>query len=306
MARIRVLVPASAGNLGSAFGTLGLALGLSNEVIVDPSRSSGLEMEGEGAELLAQGEPNLVRRAMDRLAGATGRAIPPHGLRLVNRIPMGRGMGSSAAAIVGGLLAADALADTQLSRLRLLELAASLEGHPDSVAPAIYGGAVLTVENEGGLGSPLTVVPLGVPADWKAVLYVPDLVPPASPARELLPREVPRAQAIQNHGRVGLLVVALAQGRTDFLRLAMEDRLHPPGRAKFFPESVDLIEAALEGGAWGACRCGSGSAVLALASQTKAAGLAETMRRKAVERGVSGRARVFDIPPAGARVEPLD
>jgi homoserine kinase len=306
MGRIRVLVPASAGSVGSALDTLGLALGLSNEVIVDTSRPSELEIEGEGAELLGEGEPNLVRHAFDRLAGATGRTIPTHGLRLVNRIPMGRGLGCSAAAIVGGLLAADALADTQLSRMQLLELALSIEGNPDHVAPAIYGGAVLTVQNEGRAQGSLTVIPLGVRADWKAVLFVPDLIISTSQARKLLPEAVPRADAIYHHSRVGLLVAALAQGRADLLRVAMEERWRQPYCAKLFPEMPELIRAGIEGGAWGACLCGSGSAILALGSPSKVPGLAEAMRRKAAELGVSGRTMVLDLPATGARVEPLD
>jgi len=162
--KIRVSVPASAGNTGSAFDSLGIAYGLSNEVIVDTETPGELAVEGEGADLLKKGEPNLVQLAFERFSQATGKALPPFGLTLVNRIPFGRGLGSSAAAIVGGLVAADALAETGLSRLRLLQIALPMEGHPDNVAPALYGGAVLTVLEEGRVDGPLTVVPFTVPA----------------------------------------------------------------------------------------------------------------------------------------------
>ena len=138
--KIRVSVPASAGNTGSAFDSLGIAYGLSNEVILDTEKPGAFAVEGEGADLLKKGEPNLVQHAFDRFTQATGKALPPFGLTLVNRIPFGRGLGSSAAAIVGGLVAADALAETGLSRLKLLQLALPMEGHPDNVAPALYGG----------------------------------------------------------------------------------------------------------------------------------------------------------------------
>ncbi|HLY75788.1 MAG TPA: homoserine kinase, partial [Planctomycetota bacterium] len=137
--RLRVTVPASAGNTGSAFDSLGIAYGLTNEVIVDTEAPGRLDVQGEGADLLQKGEPNLVQAAMARFVQATGRALPPVGLTLLNRIPFGRGLGSSAAAIVGGLVAADALAETGLSRLKLLQLALPMEGHPDNVAPALYG-----------------------------------------------------------------------------------------------------------------------------------------------------------------------
>src|SRR6516162_687242 len=267
--RIRVSVPASAGNTGSAFDSLGIAYGLTNEVVLDTEAPGRLHVEGEGAELLRKGEPNLVQQAMERFVQSTGKKLPPFGLTLINRIPFGRGLGSSAAAIVGGLVAADALAETGLSRLRLLQLALPMEGHPDNVAPALYGGAVLTVLEEGRVDGPLTVVPFAVPADWRAVLYVPDLIIPTKQARAILPKEVPRADAVFNHSRVGLLVAALTQHRSDFLRVAMQDRLHQPYRAKLFPEMEELIRAGLDGGAWGAALSGAGSAVLAVASRAK-------------------------------------
>lgn len=303
--KLRVVVPASAGNTGCAFDSLGLAFGLYNEVLVDTSRPGEFAVEGEGAELLRRGEPNLVRQAYERFSAETGRAVPPHGLTLVNRIPFGRGLGSSAAAIVGGLLAADALTGAGLSRLRLLELAVPLEGHPDNVAPAIHGGFVLTVQNEGRPDGPLTVVPFGVPRDWKAVLYVPDLVIPTRQARAILPPSVPRGDAVFNHSRVGLLVCAILQQRPELLRVAMQDRLHQPYRAKLFPEMEPLIQAGLDGGAWGACLSGAGSAVLAIAHTEKAEPVARALRERAAALKVSGRSLVLDIPAAGARVEPL-
>src|SRR5258706_6848137 len=260
--KIRVSVPASAGNTGSAFDSLGIAYGIANEVILDTEQPGAFAVEGEGADLLKKGEPNLVQHAFDRFAQATGKALPPFGLTLVNRIPFGRGLGSSAAAIVGGLVAADALAETGLSRLKLLQLALPMEGHPDNVAPALYGGAVLTVLDEGRVDGPLTVVPFTAPNDWRAVLYVPDLIIPTKQARAILPKEVPRADAVFNHSRVGLLVSALTQHRPDYLRVAMQDRLHQPYRAKLMPEMEALIASGLDGGAWGACLSGAGSALL--------------------------------------------
>jgi homoserine kinase len=302
--KIRVSVPASAGNTGSAFDSLGIAYGLTNEVILDTESDGPLVVEGEGADLLRKGEPNLVQQAMDRFSQATGKMLPPFRLTLVNRIPFGRGLGSSAAAIVGGLVAADALVDTGLSRLKLLQLALPMEGHPDNVAPALYGGAVLTVLEEGRVDGPLTVVPFVVPAEWRAVLYVPDLIIPTKQARAILPKEVPRADAVFNHSRVGLLVAALTQHRSDFLRIAMQDRLHQPYRAKLFPEMDELVKSGIDGGAWGACLSGAGSAILALAARGKADGVAAALTRRAQALNVPGRALILEIPSAGAKVLP--
>ena len=302
--RLRVTVPASAGNTGSAFDSLGIAYGLTNEVIVDTEAPGRLDVQGEGADLLQKGEPNLVQAAMARFVQATGRALPPVGLTLLNRIPFGRGLGSSAAAIVGGLVAADALAETGLSRLKLLQLALPMEGHPDNVAPALYGGAVLTVLDEGRVDGPLTVVPFTAPNDWRAVLYVPELIIPTKQARAILPKEVPRADAVFNHSRVGLLVSALTQHRPDFLRVAMQDRLHQPYRLKLMPEMEALISTGLEAGAWGACLSGAGSAILAISSRSKADEVASALAKKALDLKLAGRSLILEIPSAGAKVLP--
>lgn len=301
--KVRVIVPASAGNTGSAFDSLGLAYGLHNEVVAETDRPADVVVEGEGADLLKKGEPNLVHHAYARFTEATGKAVPPHRLTLINKIPFGRGLGSSAAAIVGGLMAADVLCGTKLGPEGILKLALPMEGHPDNVAPAIYGGFVLTVLDAGDVNGPFTVVPMKAPADWKAVLYVPDLIIPTKQARAILPKEIPRADAIYNHGRVGLLVAALSQGRGELLRVAMQDRLHQPYRAKIFPQMPALIEAGLAGGAWGACLSGAGSAILAIAASAKAEAAAEAMRAKARELQCPGRTLILDIPARGARVE---
>lgn len=301
--KIRVRVPASAGNTGSAFDSLGLAYGLSNEVVVDTAAAPGLDVEGEGAGLLRQGETNLVQTAFERFAEVTGRRLPPHRLTLVNRIPFGRGLGSSAAAIVGGLLAADAACGTRLGPEGILKIALPMEGHPDNVAPAIYGGFVLTVLDDGDVNGPLTVVPMKAPSDWRAVLYVPDLIIPTKQARAILPAAVPRADAIHNHSRVGLLVAALSQNRPEYLRVAMQDRLHQPYRAKLMPAMDALIRAGIDGGAWGACLSGAGSAILAVSSAAKAEAVAARMKTRAADLQVPGRALVLEIPSAGATAE---
>jgi homoserine kinase len=302
--RIRVSVPASAGNTGSAFDSLGIAYGLTNELVVDTGSPGRMDVEGEGADLLRKGEPNLVLHAMERFVQATGKKLPPIGLTLINRIPFGRGLGSSAAAIVGGLVAADALAETGLSRQKLLQIALPIEGHPDNVAPALYGGAVLTVLDEGRVDGPLTVVPFTAPADWRAVLYVPDLIIPTKQARAILPKDVPRADAVFNHSRVGLLVSALTQHRPDFLKVAMQDRLHQPYRAKLMPEMEALIAAGIEAGAWGSCLSGAGSAILAISSRAKADEVAAALTTKAQALKLAGRSLILEIPSAGAKVLP--
>jgi homoserine kinase len=301
--RVHISIPASAGNIGSAFDTLGLAYGLYNEVIVDTAAPGSFEAEGEGAEHLRSGTQNLVTYAIDRFAKETGRVVPPHGMKLVNRIPFWRGLGSSAAAIVGGLLAADALTESRLKREELLHLALLVEDHPDNVSAALFGSALLTVFHEGHVEGPFTTIPLQVPAHWRAVLFVPDLHLPTKEAREILPRMIPRQDAVFNQSRVGLLIAAFTQGRPELLKVAMQDRIHQPYRAKLFPEMDALIQAGIDGGAWGACLSGAGSAILALCSDSKAAQAAASMEQRAQWLKVPGRSMVLEIPKEGAKVQ---
>jgi homoserine kinase len=304
--RFRVTVPATVGNTGSAFDALGVALGFNNELVFDDAKPGDLVVKGEGAEALRKGEPNLVREAMSRFEQATGKKVPPFGMTLQNHIPFGRGLGSSAAAIVGGLLAADTLTNAGLSRMQLLQLAVPLEGHPDNVAPALYGGAALTVLNEGRLGGAITVVPIHLPAGWKAAVFIPEfVVVPTREARALLPKEVPLVDAVFNHSRAALLVAAMTQERPDLLKVAMQDRLHQPFRSKLFPAMDSLIQTALEGGAWGACLAGAGPSILAISSQAKADGIASALKDKAHSLKIPGRSLALEFSATGARVEPL-
>jgi homoserine kinase len=304
--RFRVTVPATVGNTGSAFDALGVALGFSNELVFDDAKPGDIVVKGEGAEALRKGEPNLVREALSRFEQATGKRVPPCGMTLQNHIPFGRGLGSSAAAIVGGLLAADTLTNAGLSRMQLLQLAVPLEGHPDNVAPALYGGAALTVLNEGRLGGSITVVPIHLPAGWKAAVFIPEfVVVPTREARALLPREVPLVDAVFNHSRAALLVAAMTQERPDLLKVAMQDRLHQSYRSKLFPAMDALIQTALEGGAWGACLAGSGPSILAISPQAKVEGIASALKDKAHSLKIPGRSLALEFSATGARVEPL-
>ncbi len=299
--RLRVSVPASAGNIGPGFDCFGLAYGLYNEVTVDTETPGAFEVEGEGRSLLESGTRNLVRVSMQRFVQETGTALPPHGLHLTNRIPFSRGLGSSAAAIIGGLVAADALAGTHLDRDELLRLALLIENHPDNLAAALHGGAVLTVFADSPHG-PFQVLPLQAPGDWRAVVFIPDRESLTEEARALLPREIPRRHAIFNHSRVGLLVAAFLQDRPDYLALAMQDRLHQPYRAKLFPAMGRLIQAATSAGAWGACLSGAGPSILALASKAQEGRVRGALEGRAAELKIPGRCVGLEIPATGTEV----
>lgn len=260
--RVRIRVPASTANLGPGFDALGMALGLYNEIELE-SGGAGLtlEIEGEGAEKLqVLGERNLVARAvrgtLEKL-GAGGAGIR---LRMVNRIPLSRGLGSSSAAVLGGVAAAAALAGRCLAPEALLDLALLYEGHPDNITPALLGGLTVATLVEGGI----RCVKLPVPPTLRAVAVIPEFHLATAKARQALPAIVPRADAVFNVGRVALFLAALQTGRLDLLREATQDRLHQPYRAPLVPGMAAVLA---EGEAAGALACflsGAGPTLLAL------------------------------------------
>lgn len=236
---VTVEVPATSANLGPGFDTLGLALDLC-DTLVGEVVGSGLEIEldGEGADRLPRDERHLVVQTMRRAFEELGRRPPGLRLRCVNRIPQSRGLGSSSAAIVGGLALARALVDDgeRLDDAALLRLANELEGHPDNVAPALVGGLVVA----GQARDEVWAVPAPLDESVEVVVFVPPTGVSTETARGLLPDKVPHGDAAANAGRAALLVAALG-GRTDCLLRATEDFLHQSYRSSAMPDSYDLV-----------------------------------------------------------------
>lgn len=294
--RVTVRVPATTANLGPGFDCLGMALGLYNTVTVWVT-TGGLEVriEGQGATDLRWGEENRVLRAMRAVFEEVGKRLPGLLLELQNLIPLGRGLGSSAAATVGGLIAANTLCDNALSTQHLLRLATKLEGHPDNVAPALLGGLVIVVQDEGEL----VYDRIPVPADLDAALFVPQFPMPTAEARKVLPQQISRSDAIYNLGRVALLVAAFAKGHYELLDIATRDRLHQPYREALFPGMPTLFAAAREAGALGVFLSGAGSTILALCREN-AATVAQAMSEVAQKLSIAGQAMVVPLASSGA------
>lgn len=262
MNHVTVSIPATTANLGPGFDTLGMALGLYNEVRFT-AVESGLQfvVSGEGADRLPADHRNLVYRAAQAVFAIVGRR--PAGLRIEqdNKIPVGSGMGSSASAVVGGLLAANALIEGGLSREELLRIAVGMEGHPDNVTPALYGGLTLVNTLRDGA---LHVTHLALPP-LQATLVLPRYQLLTSEARAALPTHVSMGDAVFNIGRVALLVHALTHADYDALGIAMDDQLHQPYRQKLVPGMADALRAARAAGAAGAAISGAGPSVIAFA-----------------------------------------
>lgn len=296
---VRVIVPATAANLGSGFDCLGLALHMFNSVTLEPSERLDVEVVGQGERELPKDGANLVYRAAQSVYEAVGVKMPALRLRLVNEVPLKRGLGSSAAAVIGGLVAGNALNGYPLGDQELLELACRFEGHPDNVCAAFYGGLVVSSLTDGRVA--LARVP--VAAGLRAVAFIPDFHMPTDRARALLPSTVSMGDAVFNVGRASLLVAAMSTGRFDLLGVATEDRLHQRYRRELFPSMHDFFDAARRAGAHGAFLSGAGSTVLALTSGAERQ-VCEALLEVAKERGIAGQAVTLELCHRGVEVSP--
>jgi homoserine kinase len=296
--RFTVRTPASSANLGPGFDALGLALGLWNEATIDPSGEPGLvTLCGTEAGLL-DGRENLALTAMKRLAQETGRALPPFSLAVRTDVPVARGLGSSAAALVAGLVAANHLLATSLTVSDLYSLAWQMEGHGDNVGAALYGGAVLAVPE---VANPVQLLTHGR-LDLCAVVFIPQVTGLTRAARAALPPTVPHADAAFNVAAAGGLVLGLHTGDARLIAAGMHDRLHEPYRARLFPHLEVLIAAERGAGALGACLSGAGPSVLALTQPDCTDAVAGAYRAAAASMGVAGEVRQLAVAPAGAEV----
>lgn len=296
---ISVRVPATSANLGPGYDAVGLALSLSMRISLERSSHPIVEVRGVGADLIPHTPEHPAYRAARFVAELAGDSDAHFHLIQENDIPPARGLGGSAAALVGGAVAANDLLERALAPPDLLNVVCDLDGHPDNAAPALLGGLVIG-----------TLTPEGVravrlePKDLKAVVAVPDFEVSTTAARRALPEHVPHGDAAFNVGRSGLLLGALATGEYGLLRVAMQDRLHQPYRAHLIPGLENVIEAAHANGAYGACLSGSGPTVLAFAPKEKATTIAPAMRDAFEKNDVLAQVWVLDVDLGGARVEP--
>jgi homoserine kinase len=295
--RVHVRVPATSANLGPGFDALGLALALHNEVVAEEADRVGVSVRGEGAAVLPTSADNLVARGVRLAYEAAGRPFRGVRLECVNRVPLARGLGSSAAAWVGGLAAGNALLGSPLDRDAMLALAARAEGHPDNVAAAILGGLTVSCAT----GDAVTAVALPVPRALQWVVLIPEVTSATAEARAVLPAAVPRADAVFNVQRVALLLASLQAGRPAALRAALDDRLHQPYREKLFPWMRGVATAAIAAGALGCVLSGAGPSLLAVVDEGGDAGRVARALEEALRRaGVAGTARALAVDTEGA------
>jgi homoserine kinase len=259
-ASVTVRVPASSANLGPGFDCFAAALGLYLELEVSEAERFELVSELD----VRRDRSNLVVVAFERLAPASG-----HRFEVRSEIPLSGGLGSSAAAVVAGLVAAQALSGGDAP---LLELATDLEGHPDNVAAALLGGVVVCAD-----GEPYRLEP---PAELEALLVVPHRAVGTQRARAALPASVPLADAVYNTAHGALLMIGLAGGDSGLVARGLGDLLHQPYRAHLYPRSAELMRSVTELGALGATISGAGPTVLVWVRRSAAAAVAATLRER--------------------------
>lgn len=297
---IRVRVPATSANLGPGFDAVGIALRLHNTLTLEPAAAPEIEIQGEGERALPRDPTHLAYRAAVAVVARARSSVhaPAPGafrLRQHNQIPLARGLGSSAAAILGGAVAANVLLGGPLDSQELLDLATEMEGHPDNIAPALLGGLVVCARTPDGV----RWMRLTPPA-LHGVVAVPDYTVSTDEARRLLPAQVPFADAVFNVTRTALLIAALSGGRPDLLRDATQDRLHQPYRERLIPGFAAVVAAARQAGAYGAALSGSGPSVLAFGD---APGIGDAMAAAFRAAGAGCRTLDVEIDTDGTVVE---
>ncbi len=265
MKKVSVRVPATSANCGPGFDTLGLACTLYNDLTYEIVDGKGFQLDviGEGAEYLKPYGRNLAfasfLKVWNKITDNERIALK---VSMNNRIPMSRGLGSSSSAIVAGLYAANALCNNYYSKEELLDIATEIEGHPDNVAPAIYGGFTISYMEQEKAHS-LRMLPA---KPLKFIAVVPERKLPTILARQAIPETVLHKDAVYNVSRASLLVGALLGGHYEFLQMALNDKLHQPYRAHLIPGLDDVFSAAKDAGAYNAIISGAGSTVMAYAA----------------------------------------
>lgn len=258
--KVTVKIPASTANLGPGFDTLGMALSLYAWLEIKPASHTTFHLYGDHLTGLPSDKSNLIYEVAQMVFDEAGVSVPELEISMYSDIPLTRGLGSSASAIVGALAGANALIGSPLSNDKLLDMATALEKHPDNVGASLCGG-IITAAWDGERVDYLRIEPH---QDLQALVIVPDFQLSTSKARGAVPKQFGMSDVVHNVSRSSLLVAALASGRLDMIQKAMSDRVHQPYRASLVPGMTEILEHATKHGALGAALSGAGPTVLAL------------------------------------------
>ena len=301
---VTVKVPGTSANCGPGFDCLGLAVTIYNELELTLLEENKLVIEstGEGAESIPDDEKNIVWKSARMVIERAKQAEKFKGaiIRMKNNVPMSRGLGSSAAAIVAGLVGANAILENPFNKNEILKFATEIEGHPDNVAPAIFGGFTVSVVDKGQVQT-FSFLPK---IKLKMIVAVPDFQLSTRTARQVLPKTVAMKDAIFNISRASMLVAALIQGKEKFLSFAFDDALHQPYRKELVPGMNEVFESARQAGALGVALSGAGPCLIAFSAANKkieneiAVSMVQTFKKSEVQ----ANALILDLDTQGATV----
>jgi len=299
---IKIRVPATTANLGPGFDCLGLALKLYlNLEIEQIEEGLIIEYQGEGADKFSSKKDTLIRKSAELVLKKTGQDKSKKGLKIkvFNQIPITRGLGSSASAIIGGIVGAAKLYNINLTNQEMLGLAFSLEGHMDNIVPALIGGLTLAYKTG---QEEIKWARIKTPRDLRVVVGIPDFTLSTEKMRKALPQKVALPEAVFNLSRSALLVNALQNSDWDVLAEAMEDRLHQPYRAPFIPGIEDIFLKIKKTGLAGVALSGSGPSVVSLTKKGQEEAIGKIMKDAFLYAGVTCRILVLETDLEGTVV----
>lgn len=296
---IKVRIPATTANMGPGFDTLGMALDIYNFVEMEALETAGLNIEvsGLGADFIPKGTSNLVYQVAQRVFRRVGYQPKGLSIKLTNSIPVAGGLGSSATAIVGGLVGANALAGNPLSTQELLIMATELEGHPDNVAPALLGGMIVSAMD----GPDVRYVKITPPQTLACVVATPNFPLSTKAAREVLPSSVSMHDAVFNISHTAVMVAALAAGDIELFGQTMQDKLHEPYRCALIPGMQEVLSAVKAAGAKGVALSGAGPTLIAYTTGEEET-IAKVMQETFLQFGVNSRVTITKPVDCGATV----
>ncbi|MBE9177216.1 homoserine kinase [Oculatella sp. LEGE 06141] len=305
---VTVRVPATTANLGPGFDCVGAALSLHNQFQFSLLESAtpatvNIEVSGAEADRVKTDESNLAYQAFVKLYEHLNQPVPPVQITIQLEVPLARGLGSSATAIVGGLIGANLLAQSPLDRDAVMQLAIAIEGHPDNVVPALIGGCRLSAFSTAG---DWMISDIPWHEDLVPVVAIPNFELSTAEARRVLPTQYSRADAIFNVAHLGLLVRGLETGRADWLQTALHDRIHQPYRQSLIVGYEAVHSAAMAAGAYGLVISGAGPTLLALANSAQANGVETAITEAWRSHGIAVDVRSLQIDTYGASIHLQD
>ena len=283
MSNFEVKVPATIANLGPGFDCLGLAIDIWNSVILEVGQER-VVINGFGENSLPKDESNLIHVSISKVFQKLQRTTPKLTIKCRNNIPIQKGLGSSAASIIAGLLLGNALCDNQLNDTEILQLATELEGHSDNAAACLFGGCQIVVKNDDGIISSSNIE---FSKNLNLIIFVPDKTTSTDNARTIIPKTIDLQDVVFNISRTALLVNSLNNNLNENLKFATEDKIQQPYRLKLIPGLDDIIKTSINSGALGSFLCGSGPAIMTI-TKSNVSGISKNIMLKASDLNIQG------------------